>query len=281
MEPRSVTPEEHLRRLLSDHGLTGATLRPARSQGQEHHLFHVTLASGEVRMAKVPRADYLDPHWPDRSPYDRLLIEGEAIALLQARCGDALGIPIPFEFLDGDPPGALMGVVPGQPPEQTLMRSGMDLRMLGAICHEMGATLAEIHRVRRPDLVGFIPDLPGVECDDPRLLHMDFHLGNVLGTFQLGFGWQLTGVLDWTCAHWGPREADLGELGASLFATNPQLLDDLILGYRSRTGVRLDHDLVMHFLVEELKRRLHYDPPDDEAITNLWVARIEEWSGQR
>ena len=226
------------------------------------------------------RGDDRDPHWPERDPRQALLIEQEAVAHIVARCGATLGVPQPYRFLDGDPPGALLGVVPGSPPEQTLHRRGMDMRLLGSICTEMGAMLADVHRVRRPADPGQIPDLPGGPWNDPRLLHMDFHLGNVVGNFQLGFGWKLCGVLDWTCAHWGPREADVGELGASLFATNPALLDDFLAGYRARTGVRLNRSLVLDFLVAELERRLRDDPPEEDTIRNLWIARVEEWSRQ-
>lgn len=277
--PSFDSPDVHLRRLLEDNGIELNSLRPARG-GLEHHLFVVHLADGSVRIGKVPRHGYVDPHWPERRPLQSLRTEAQAVGLVAQRCGDILQVPTPYQLLGGDPPGALMGVVPGSPPEQTLLKRGMDLRLLQRVCNELGRVLAQLHRVRRPDDPGDIPDLPGADLADARLLHMDFHLGNVLGDMQLGFGWKCRGVVDWTCAHWGPREADVGEMGASLFATNPDLLDEFMAGYRSATGVGLRRSLVLDALVAELERRLRDDPPDEPRIHNLWVARVEEWSRQ-
>lgn len=268
-----------MRALLQANGFAVNSLRPGRS-GLEHHLFYVKLADGRLCVAKIARQDYQDSHWPDRDPTQALAAECQAIARVQSKVADFPMVPQPYHLLAGDPPGALMGLVPGQPPEVTLIRHGMDVRSLRMICAEMGRMLAEIHRVHRPGDPGAIPDLPGAACDDPRLLHMDFHLGNVLGHFQLGLGWKLVGIVDWTCAHWGPREADLAELGASLFATNPDLLDDFLVGYRQRSGVFLSRPRVLQVLITELERRLRDEPPQDPKIYNRYVARIEGWSGQ-
>lgn len=272
-------PDVVLRRLLADNGVAFKSLRPARG-GMEHHLFHVHLDDGQVRYAKVPREAYRDPHWPDRTPQRSLEIEAAAVALVADKCRDSVAVATPYQLLQGDPPGAMMGVVPGAPPELTVLKGAVDLRLLQRICSEMGSVLAELHRVRRPADPGPIPDLPGADLTDARLLHMDFHLGNVLGNMKLGFGWKCTGVVDWTCAHWGPREADVAEMGASLFATNPSLLDDFLIGYRTRTGVALRRHLVLDTLVAELERRLRDDPPGEPRIHNLWIARVEEWSRQ-
>lgn len=272
-------PDQQMRQLLVSNGLAVQSLRPARS-GREHHLFHVVLIDGSVWMAKFPRADWHDPHWPDRDPMRALAAEAEAIRLLRARDESFPLVPHPYHLLPGDPPGAIMGVVPGNPPEQALFKHGMEVRTLRAVCLEMGRMLASIHRVRRPDRPGLIPDLPGADPAQARLLHMDFHLGNVLGHLQLGQGFRLVGVVDWTCARWGPREADLAEMGASLFATNPELLDDFLLGYRQASGIVLSMPRVLDVLVGELERRLRDDPPEEPRIRNLFVARVEEWSRQ-
>lgn len=272
-------PEEVMRQLLAANGLAVQTLRAARS-GREHHLFQVVLIDGSVWMAKVPRSDWKDPHWPDRTPIHALAIEAAAIGHIVAK-GEAFpAVPQPYHLLPGDPPGAIMGLVAGSPPEQTLFKHGMEVRTLRNVCVEMGRMLAAIHRIRRPEKPGVIPDLPGHDLSDARLLHLDFHLGNVLGHLQLGQGFRLVGVVDWTCAHWGPREADLGELGASLFATNPELLDDFLLGYRQASGIVLSYPKVLDVLVTELERRLRSDPPTEPRIYNLFVARVEEWSRQ-
>ncbi|MCB9781151.1 MAG: aminoglycoside phosphotransferase family protein [Alphaproteobacteria bacterium] len=276
-----VEPAELLRQRLREHGLEASSVRPARS-GLEHHLFHVVLSDGAVRLGKVPKGQMtLDPHWPDRTSIAGLRAEAEAIALGQAKLRGTPQLPEPYLLMEGDLPAALMGVIPGVPPEESLLKRGMDHRTLRAVCVEMGRMLAELHRVKKPtDAPTVIPDLPGQDCSDPRLLHMDFHLGNVLGNFQLGQGWRLNGVCDWTSAHWGPREADVGELGASLFATNPDLLDDFLMGYRQRSGIVLNYSRVLDVLVSELERRLRDDPPDEPRIKNAWYARVEEWSRQ-
>jgi len=267
----------HLRSLLALRGMGAVSVRPARS-GLEHELFHVVLSDGQVRLGKVPRPDYRDPHWPDRRAHASLLAEEEAVGRVSLKSGRWLKVPEPYLFLEGDPPGALMGIVPGVAPEVPLFRHGLDPRTLRAICAEMGRMMAEVHRVRRPEGDTAIPDLPGADLGDARLLHMDFHLGNVLGHFQLGQGWKLEGIVDWTCVHWGPREADLAELGASIFATNPDLLDDFLLGYRQRSGLNLDRSRVLDVLVTELDRRMREDPPVDTTIRNAYTARLEEWS---
>lgn len=274
-----LPPDARLRLLLEDNGVAFKSLRLARG-GLEHHLYHVHLDDGSVCFGKVPRDGYVDPHWPEKRADHALRIERQAIGLIAARCGADLSVPTPYTVLDGNPPGALMGVVPGSTPEHLLVTRGMDLRLLRRIVHEMGRVLAILHRVKRPEDPGDIPDLPGADLEDARLLHMDYHMGNVLGALQLGFGWQCRGVVDWTCAHWGPREADVGEMGASLFATNPDLLDEFLAGYRTSTGIGMRRERVLDFLVAELERRLRDDPPKDVRIQNLWVARVEEWSRQ-
>lgn len=254
----AASPDETMRQLLVRNGVAVQSIRSARS-GKEHHLFHVVLADGTVRMGKVPREDWSDPHWPRRSPMLALATEAQAIALVAQKVGGFPAVPEPYQLLAGDPPGALMGVVAGTPPEATLFKHGMDPRTLRMVCVEMGRMMAEIHRVKRPATPGTIPDLVGHDLTDARLLHMDFHLGNVLGNFQLGQAWKLVGIVDWTCAHWGPREADLGELGASVFATNPEMLDDFLVGYRQRSGLALVRERVLDVLVTELERRLRED----------------------
>ena len=148
--------------LLKANGVPVRSVRAARS-GMEHHLFNVVLADGTVRMGKLPRADYFDPHWPLRNPMMALAAEAQAIGLLRAKVGDFPALPDPYQLLLGDPPGALMGVVPGRAPEATLFKHGLDERALSMVCVEMGRMLAEIHRVRRPEGPTAIPDLPGHE----------------------------------------------------------------------------------------------------------------------
>jgi hypothetical protein len=79
-----------------------------------------------------------------------------------------------------------------------------------------------------------------VEPEKARLLHMDFHLGNVLGSMRTGGRWMPGGVIDWTWAKWGPREADFSEMGVSVCLTNPWAMEPMLVGYREISGQTLE-----------------------------------------
>jgi hypothetical protein len=171
-----------------------------------------------------------------------------------------------------------MEMLPGSPPELLALRGRLDAATLHHICFMMGELLASIHAVRRPEGPSPIRDLPGADPARARLLHMDFHLGNVMGALQLGQRWRPLGVIDWTCCHWGPREADMAEMGVSVFATNPSCLDPFLGGYRKGSGLALDPRQVRAWIGREMVRRLAVDPPTEETVRNLWLARVEEWA---
>lgn len=241
-------------------------------------MWRVHLDNGAHALLKVARpGGAQDPWWPDRTPLGALQAEHAALALVR-------GVPVPrtHHVLPpverGDLPGALMSILPGDPPERTLQAGRMDRKLLEEICLEMGRTLAAIHRVKRPEDPGAITDLPDIDPARARLLHMDFHLGNVLGQRRLGGGWETTGVVDWTCCHWGPRERDFAEMGTSVFATNPWCLDPFLAGYNQGSGLRMPKDLVQGVIGKDLRRRLAADPPEQETVRNLWAARIAEWA---
>ena len=105
-----------------------------------------------------------------------------------------------------------------------------------------------------------------------RLLHLDFHLGNVLGTPRLGGSWQLHGVLDWTCARWGPPEADLVEMQVSVFVTNPRARDAFVAGYRQVSGRALDMAEVERRAVLEIRRRMN-EVPSLALVYADWLDR--------
>ena len=264
--------EAAARAMLEGAAIDFRSLAPARA-GREHHLLRVTLASGELQLLKVPRRDRMpDPRWPRRTPLLALRAEAQALGLLSGVAG-----PHPYTLIDGDPPGALMGIVPGTTPEVLYERGAMDEGLLTSVMVEMGRTLAAIHRAACPHDPGDIPVLPGCDPDHARLLHMDFHLGNVLGVAKLRRGFKLLGVVDWTRCAWGPAEEDFCELGTSVLASNPWALDPLLAGYNQHNPVRMRAAAVQIAIARELDRRLREDPPDSEATRNLWLGRVAEW----
>jgi aminoglycoside phosphotransferase (APT) family kinase protein len=264
-------------RLLRGVGLDFVRIVPM-SPGREHHLFRVEFRDGTLRILKVPRGDAMaDPYWPGRPARDALRAEREAIARVRN-----VDVPVPYHKLPTDPPAALMGIVPGVTPEDVYRRGLMDRPLLEAVSREMGRLLATIHEVRKP--VGeatVIPLLGGVEPERARLLHMDFHLGNLLGSMRTGGRWIPGGVIDWTWAKWGPREADFTEMGVSVFIANPWALEPMLVGYRDVSGQQLEPSRIFPWVRAELERRLANEPPADEAMRALWLQRMDEWASGR
>ena len=258
-------------RLLQEIGLRGY-LSPLRD-GREHHLYRITLPEGDL-LLKFPRADGLpDPFDPARSSSDRL--RGEAVAIqLAGGLSPAVPVPQPYVFYGHtSPPCAVMGMLPGTTPEVYHERGRLDYTGLMGVCVQMGRMLAAIHSRKRPADGGGLPDLPagadgsGGDPGAPRLLHLDFHIGNVLGHPHLA--WQLTGVVDWTCARWGPPEADIVEMQVSVFTANPRARDAFVAGYRQASGRVLDIRRVEELATREIHRRLREDAPAPE-MQQLW-----------
>lgn len=258
--------EELARSVLDQLGETHARLVHVRD-GREHHVFRAQFAEGE-RMLKIPREDGLaDPFDPTRTPLERLMGEGDAISL-------ARGVPVPrfYAVHNTTPVSATMEVLPGQTAEQALERGQLDESSLARVCLQMGRTLAALHGVRRPEGNLHLPVLPG-ETDGPaRLLHLDFHLGNVIGRPHLGMGWEITGVVDWTCARWGPAEADFVEMQIGVFIRNPGARDAFIAGYRQISLRAVDVADVERRAGLELKRRLASEPDAGGEARHHWQA---------
>lgn len=266
---------EKVRILLERNEVEVRGVIPTRD-GREHHLFRLELENGEVRLLKVPREDRMpDPRWPGRSARRALAAEGFALHLMRE-------VPVPgsYLYLEGDPPGAIMSIVPGTTPEVLYERGSLDRALLTAVMEEMGRTLAAIHRVRPGDDPGPIPFLIGATPDDAVLLHLDYHLGNVLGKRQIRPPWTLMGVVDWTRCAWGAPEEDLAELGSSVFATNPWALDPFLSGYRLGGGPPLRRDRIFAVMADDLARRLREEPPSSSEIKAIWHARYSEWGGE-
>lgn len=266
-----VDSEETARGLLEQLGYGGARCIPARD-GLEHHLFRVSLPEGE-RLLKFPRPDGLpDPFDAERAAEARLQAEAWAI-------GFALGVAVPPHYAchRTTPVCATMGIVPGISAELAFERGQLDEAGLLAVCLEMGKMLAVVHGRKRPADGGGLPDLPGADIATARMLHLDYHLGNILIRPALGAGWQLTGVVDWTCARWGPPEADLVEMQVSVWVSNPRARDAFIAGYRKVTPRLIDITDVEERAKIEIWRRLADDPPADEQLGRRWA----DWADTR
>jgi aminoglycoside phosphotransferase (APT) family kinase protein len=263
-------------RILVATGLDFTRVAHFRS-GREHHLFRVYFRGGQERILKVPRNDGIgDPWWPGRTQREALRAEREAIQRVRR-----IDVPTPYHVLPTDPPASIMGVVEGMTPEMVHDRGLLDTTLLSAVCHEMGALLARIHDVKQPEGTSCIPVLDGADPSRAHLLHMDFHLGNVLGSLRVGGRWYPTGVIDWTWAKWGPREADFAEMGVSVLLQNPWALEPMLQGYREECGLQLEPAVVFTWIRRELERRLRDEPPADETMRALWQQKITLWSEGR
>jgi len=259
--------------VLTQLGEPGARCVHARD-GREHHLFRVTLARGD-RMLKVPRADAIaDPFDSARTPLDRLL--AEEIAVREAR-----GVPVPQDYRvhPTEPPCATMTVLPGMTAEQAYERGQLDADGLLRVCLQMGRTLAGLHSVRRTGDGGRLPDLEVTDAGNARLLHLDYHLGNVLGRPKIGVGWEITGVVDWTCARWGPPEADFVEMQVSVFIRNPRARDAFVAGYRQVAARAVNLAEVERRAAAEVRRRLEDDPDEGGTTRGYWEAFAEKHKG--
>jgi aminoglycoside phosphotransferase (APT) family kinase protein len=259
----------------------GIDPRPVPTRdGREHHLFRVTTPPGICgpddpggeRILKFPRADGLrDPFDPDRPSDARLRCEGEVLRRVRG-----VLVPTPYRVFDTHPVCAILGVIPGTTAEIAYERGQLDFEGLLSVCHQMGRSLATMHGVRRRDEPGTIPDLAGSDPATARLLHLDYHLGNVIGRRHLGSAWTVTGVVDWTCARWGPIEADLVEMQVSVFVMNPRARDAFVAGYRQIAGVAIDMVEVERRAALEIERRLVEDKPASEELTRRWADWVKK-----
>ncbi|MDP2316235.1 MAG: phosphotransferase [Pseudomonadota bacterium] len=268
-------PEVVAARLGRELGLEPRIVR-ARD-GREHHLFRVVAPAGLTgpddpggeRLLKFPRADALpDPFDLTRPAADRLRTEGVVLATVRGA-----QVPSPYRVFGTDPVCAIMGVIAGTTAEVSLERGQLDEAGLAGLCLQMGRTLAAIHGTPRPDGGGGIPDLADCPPRGARLLHLDYHLGNVLGRPMLRSGWTITGVVDWTCSRWGPVEADLVEMQACVFVLNPRARDAFVAGYRQASGRAIDMVDVEERTAWEIRRRLVCDRPASDELARRW----EDW----
>ena len=151
----------------------------------------------------------------------RVFRAGEAEAarreVLAMRAAVAHGLPVPAvlaEALGRDRPALLLSWIPGCPLAQELAARPWRAWPLGVL---FGRTLAALHRTVAPEGLRAVGDTwikwegPGdatiaeTVANKARLLHLDYHLLNVLTD-----GARITGVLDWTNARAGDPRADFG-----------------------------------------------------------------------
>jgi hypothetical protein len=275
MADTSQPPELVAARLAREIGLDPRLVR-ARD-GREHHLFRVVTPAGLCgpedpggeRLLKFPRSDALpDPFDLTRPAADRLRAEGVVLTMVRG-----VSVPSPYRIFSTDPVCAVMGVLPGTTAEIAYERGQLDEDGLSGVCLQMGRSLSAIHAVARPEGPTGLPDLADIDPRRARLLHLDYHLGNVLGRPQLRSGWTITGVVDWTCARWGPVEADLVEMQACVFILNPRARDAFVAGYRQASGRAIDMGEVEERTAWEIRRRLVSDRPQNDVLARRW----EDW----
>lgn len=232
-------------------------------------------AGGPVeRLLKFAREDCLrDPYDGARSAADRLRAEGRAIALARD-----VEVPEHYAVHETSPLCSTMAILPGTTAEIAYEGRQLDEDGLLSVCVQMGRTLGALHSRRRPSdaaEAAALPDLPGIDPLNARLLHLDYHLGNVMIRPAIATRWAVTGVVDWTCARWGPPEADLVEMQVSVFVLNPRARDAFIAGYRKYCGRAIDIRAVEERARVEVRRRLVEDPPEDPVLAARWQDWVE------
>lgn len=263
-------------RVLASAGVAYSNLRPFES-GSQHHLFRLVIDDENfvLKIGKV--GDPFGDSWdPQRTHLQGLQTEAEAIELARH-----VATPKPTRIISVDPPAALQPHLPGESGQGLWHRGRLDEGYLREVCYAMGYALAGIHTRKRRDSPGCIPDLPRREFtpQGARLLHMDFHLGNVqLVHDRRRASFKVSGVVDWVLARWGPREADLVEMHLSVFRQFPEAKDAFMAGYRRAGGLPLDPQMMNRFLMRELIRRLELgvDNAEQEADWEAWTQELRK-----
>ena len=245
--------------------------------GSQHHLFRlVGDEDGRPYVMKIARVgDPFGDAWePERKHLSGMKAEAQAVSSVRR-----VAAPGPSRILSELPPVALMPHLPGESGQSLWDRRRLDHKGLLDLCYAMGGTLANVHSLKRPADPGDIPDLP-IEDFDPakaRLLHMDYHLGNVQVVRDRRRGmWEVKGVVDWVLCRWGPREADLVEMSISVFRQIPEARASFMAGYRRAGGLVFDRAAEQRFTLHELKRRLPLAPtPKARKEWEKWIGELE------
>ena len=254
----ALQARERAEALLGQAGIQVEGLQP-QAGGAQHLLFKLTEPGAEQRLLKIPRRENLE----DRSAQQGLAAEAEAISRLRG-----VKLPEPYLLLDG---GAIMAHVPGQSAWFLYKQGRLSLDGLPDLCFEMGRQLSAIHRCRKPaDYQGAIPERPELLGATPRLVHGDYHLGNVQVVRDPRKGWTIGGVVDWVNCCWGPRELDFVELHLSVFRQLPGTREAFLGGYRAGGSLPPDPHREKILLRTELHRRLSAGEVP-EGVTADWM----------
>jgi len=247
--------------------------------GLQHDLYRVTLPDGGLTVLKVGKvdSDFGDAWEPHRTHWEGLRAEAQALNYLLRH----IPVPTPYRVLEGQVPAALMGFLRGDSALKMWEKGRVSTDHLQKLCFTMGQAMAQIHRIKRPENPGAIPDLPGALTDDARLLHMDFHLGNVMVRRDGLAGWKVLGLVDWVLCRWGPREADLVEMSISVFRQIQGTRAGFLGGYRRGGGAPLSKELEDLWVHQELLRRLELgiDDPKQRARWEMWEQDIRMGRG--
>ncbi len=263
---------EEAERLLRENGISWRELSAAPS-GTQHHLYRVFTSDGRSSVLKIARQGepFGDVFDVDRKHYCGLKAEAQAVQLARN-----ITVPNPVRILSSDPPAALLPFVPGEPGQALWDRGRLNEDGLRQLCFGMGRGLAGVHSAKRPSAPGDIPDLPGADLENARLLHMDYHLGNVQVTRdRRRGGYAVSGVVDWVLCRWGPREADFVEMNISVFRQIPKSREAFMAGYRSAGGIQLDRKAEYTWLALELERRLDAGV-EDRRVEARWMDWLSE-----
>ena len=226
--------------------------------------------------------------------------EREQVVMAAAR---AAGLPVPEVHVAGvwqDHPALLITWLNGRTVADELRARPWHLWHLGI---EFGRMQAAIHGVSAPDLLRLQPDawivwkcegeqtmqdrLRHLHLNEAALLHLDYHLNNVLTD-----GKKITGILDWTHAHAGDPRADAART-VSFLRVDPAARKPLFqwlglrifelawrIGYQRKEGYLKEMPLFYAWagtvIQHDLEHRYQHVPQElapAHQWTNKWKAR--------